>query len=192
MLDQSYVTVLEMENAQASDEELALQARQDTAAVSQLYRRYLARVYRYLLARVGSRTEAEDLTSQVFLAVIEGLPQYREQGHFAAWLFAIARRKASDYYRHRGPQVALDEASSPASHSTEPLAQAIQAEERESLEVVIAGLREDERELLQLRFAANLSFSEIAVLTRRKESAVKMSLYRLLERIQGQMEGGHE
>ena len=188
MLDQTYATVIQMESIDLTDDDLIHRATQDRAAVSILYRRYLPRVYRYLYARVGSCSEAEDLTSQVFLAVIEGLPRYRERGHFAAWLFSIARRKAADYYRQRKPQVALDEAFNLDSTSGEPLAQAIRADEQERLGKLVTGLSEEERELLHLRFAAGLSFSEIAATTGRRESAVKMSLYRLLERIQQQME----
>ena len=192
MLDQSYATVIQMDSCEDSEYDLVQKAAHDPSAIGSLYRRYLDRVYRYLYARVGNRAEAEDLTSQVFLAVIESLPCYRERGHFAAWLFSIARRKAADYYRQRKPQVALDEAFNLASTSGEPLAQAIQVEERERLGKLIAGLREEERELLRLRFAAALSFDEIAVVCGRRQSAVKMSLYRLLERIQGQMEADHE
>ena len=73
-----------------------------------------------------------------------------------------------------------------------PLAQAIRADERERLGKLIAGLTEEERELLRLRFAAALGFDEIAAACDRRPSAVKMSLYRLLERIQQQMEADHE
>ncbi len=181
-----------MDHIQLSDEDLILQACQDPAAVSALYRRYLDRVYRYLVARVGSQAEAEDLTSQVFLAVIEGLPRYKERGLFTAWLFSIARRKASDYYRHRRLQTALDDSLHTSFPTDEPLAQVLQVEELDCLKKVIAGLHEEERELLRLRFAACLNFCEIAAVFNRRESAVKMSLYRLLERIQQQMEAGHE
>ncbi len=191
MLAKTCATVFPMETTQASDEDLIRQARQNPSAVTALYRRYLDRVYRYLLARVGSRAEAEDLTSQVFLAIIEGLPRYKERGQFAAWLFSIARRKAADYYRHRRPQTVLEEASYRPSPVDEPQAQVLQAEERDRLRKVIAALRDEERELLRLRFAASLSFSEIAAVVNRRESAVKMSLYRLLERIQSQIEVDH-
>lgn len=192
MLDQTYATVIQMEASEDSDDGLIQKAVQDPSAISSLYRRYLDRVYRYLYARVGSRAEAEDLTSQVFLALIESLPRYRARGHFAAWLFSIARRKAADYYRQRSPQVSLDEAFNLDSPDGEPLAQAVQADEVERLAKLISGLKEEERELLRLRFAAALSFDEIAATCGRRTSAVKMSLYRLLERIQQQLEAGHE
>jgi RNA polymerase sigma-70 factor (ECF subfamily) len=56
------------------------------------------------------------------------------------------------------------------------------------LQSALRGLTEEERELLRLRFAAGLSFAEIAELLGRKESAVKMALYRLLPRLESKME----
>ena len=75
-----------------------------------LYQRYVTPVYRYLYKWAGSAGEAEDLTSQVFTEVLEGLARYQERGNFAAWLFTIARRKAIAAYRRRRPNLPLDEA----------------------------------------------------------------------------------
>jgi hypothetical protein len=62
-----------------SDAELVRQAKSASgqAAVAALYRRYLTPVYRYFCARTGDAGLAEDLTSQTFVAVLEGLPRYR-------------------------------------------------------------------------------------------------------------------
>ena len=59
-------------------------ARSDPAALSTLYRRYVTPVYRYLYKWVGDPAEAEDLTSQVFSEVLEGLAHYQERGSFSA------------------------------------------------------------------------------------------------------------
>jgi DNA-directed RNA polymerase specialized sigma24 family protein len=66
------------------------------AAFAALYRRYLAPLYRYLYVRTGDVGAAEDLTSQTFVAALEGLPRYRERGTFAGWLFTIVARKRMD------------------------------------------------------------------------------------------------
>ncbi len=163
------------------------------AAFAELYRQYLTPVYRYLYFKVGSPAEAEDLTSQVFLAAWEALPGYRHQGHFSAWLFSLAQRKAADYYRCRSPQTSLEagEIDLPAPEA-DLLSGFIHQEELHRLGLLIAGLSDEERELIRLRFAAGLSFDEMAIVLGRKLSAVKMALYRLLERLETQLEASHD
>jgi RNA polymerase sigma factor (sigma-70 family) len=191
MIEQTRLKMIQMNAPDASDDELIANVPVDAAAFGVLYRRYLDPVYRYFYARVGSPAEAEDLTSQVFLAAFESLANYRSQGRFPAWLFSIARRKIADHYRGRRPQVPLDLAANLASPSNDPLAQTLQVEELESLQKHLALLAEDDRELLRLRFAARLNFTEIAAVLGRGESSVKMALYRLLKHLENQMEVNH-
>lgn len=166
------------------DEDALLAAcRSNPTAFARLYRRYLNRVYRYLYWRVGEKDIAEDLTSQVFLAALESLPRYRHQGNFAAWLFAIARRKAADHFRFQRWQVSLEALQDTLPGEGDPLPQVIAEEELERLGQAIASLGAAEQELLRLRFAAELSFDEIATLLKRRPAAVKMQLYRLLNRL---------
>lgn len=173
------------------DSLLIQQCRQEPAAFTALYRKYLGPVYRYHYARTGHAADAEDLTSQTFLAALEALPRYRDQGTFAAWLFAIARCKVADHYREATMESLEDwsEQISAEDPRSDPAGDILQAEERRRLARRLAGLDEDERELL--RFAACLPFEQIAALLGRKLSAVKMALYRLLERLERQMEADH-
>ncbi len=182
-----------MESSEDSLLDELIDSPHNPAAFGELYRKYLTPVYRYLYLRVGgSAADAEDLTSQVFLDALEGLPHYRHQGHFAAWLFSIARRKAADHYRRPGADLLQEDDASPASTESDLLAQIIHQEELQDLARLIGSLSEEERELLRLRFAARLGFDEIALLLNRKTSAVKMSLYRLLERMETRLEADHE
>jgi RNA polymerase sigma-70 factor (ECF subfamily) len=177
----------------AEDGQTALIARaqRDPSAFAALYHRYVSPVFYYLLARVGSRRDAEDLTAQVFLEALESLPAYRHRGFFAAWLFTIARHRLADFHRRSRPEVPLDQAQETTDQATDPLTQVVQGERLQRLAKLVAQLDEDERELLRLRFAAGLRFAEVAAMQRRKESAVKMGYYRLLERLKSQMEADH-
>lgn len=188
MTKTSQYVAQQYESHEMKDEFLVARVPRDLGAYAELYDRYLNPVYRYFFLRLGSRPEAEDLTSQVFLAALESLSSYRSGGSFRAWLFGIARRKLADHYRLRRPQVSLEQVGDlPARH--EPaLARLASREQLRGLAELVAGLRDSERELLSLRFAAGLSFAEMAHLLKRKESAVKMSLYRLLERLERQLE----
>lgn len=165
-------------------------AKKDPREFGEIYQLYIQPIFRYLYSRIGSLPEAEDATTQTFLAALEALDRYQHRGHFAAWLFAIARRKAMDAFRARR-QVPLENAEKvPA--ETDILQQVIQTEQIAALAKLISALPEEEHELIRLRYNAELSFSEIGRLLNRSEGAVKKSLYRLLARLQSQLEVSHE
>ncbi len=176
---------------------LALEAKTDSAAFGRLYDLYVQPVYRYLLSRVGSVHEAEDLTSKTFIAAYEALPKYHERGLFAAWLFRIARSKMNDQFRKRRHEVPWHEApwdEAPLEtagdfiEGEDSLGKVILDEDFARLRSVIKDLDGDDQDLLRLRYVANLSFAEIAELLGKREDAVKKTLYRLLARLKEQME----
>lgn len=173
------------------DGKLVEQARQDPRAFGKVYDRYLDPIYRYVYNRTGNPADAEDITSQTFLAALEGLPKYRENGYFAAWLFAIARRKVADHYRSRRSQVDLDEVQFIwIDHEMD--GSLIRNQRKEALQKVLQALPEQDKELLRLRYLAELNFSDIARLLKRSEPAVKKAYYRLIDRIQQKMEVPNE
>jgi RNA polymerase sigma-70 factor (ECF subfamily) len=104
----------------------------DPAAFARLYGRYVRPIYRYLYSRVGDGADAEDLTSRTFLAALEALTRYRHRGRFAAWIFAIAYRKAMDHFRTRRAQSPLDETSI-TGEGADLAGQVIQAQARQDL-----------------------------------------------------------
>jgi len=164
---------------------------ENPAEFEAIYRAYIQPVFRYLYNRMGDRQEAEELTAQTFLAVMERLPAYKHNGHFPAWLFSIARHKAADYFRRqsRHPETELaEDLPQPATENQAGFA----ATELRELSALIISLPNDDQELLRLRYVAELSFAEIAALQGRKMDAVKKTLYRLQARLQKQMEAGDE
>ena len=122
---------------------------------------------------------------------MEAFPHYRQDGHFAAWLFTIARNKVVDHYR-RTPDLPLDEASRRC--QSIPISQAKwnSHNKKRLLLRAIRALAEDEQELIRLRYVAELSFAEIARALHKSEGATKKMLYRLLGRLKSQMEAAHE
>ena len=149
-------------------------ARHDPEAFGVLYRYYLAPVYHYLYRRLGNVHDAEDITTQVFIEVLEGLSanHYRAGGCFSAWLFTIARRRRVDFYRQR-PTAPLDEIP-----SAEPnlLAALEKSDDLKHLTRLLSQFDEEKQELLRLRFSAGLSFTEIALLEGKSEAAIKMAI----------------
>lgn len=167
---------------QADDDSMLIEtARHDAAAFALLYRRYVTLIYRYLFSRTGNEADAQDLTAQVFLEVLEGLHRYHDRGNFAAWLFTIARRRATDHYRRRSP-LPLDDTPD-LGGDNDPLLHVIEREALDRLTGLIAQLDDNQRDLLRLRFAAGLTFGQIGIILGRSEAAVKMAVHRLLDRL---------
>jgi RNA polymerase sigma factor (sigma-70 family) len=167
-----------------------IDAKANPQAFARLYDRYAPNIYRYLLSRLGNVAGAQDVTSQTFLIAFEMFPRYRHQGYFSAWLFAIARSKYVDYLRKtkNRTETSIDHIQDP---QEDLLQRVIHSERLAELKKVIGRLSEEEQELLRLRFVADLSFAEMASLLERNEDAVKKTLYRLLARLQSQMEDQH-
>jgi len=178
-----------MQRTQTLDEPALVRlAQADSEAFSLLYDRYVQRVYRYCFYRTNHASDAEDLTAQIFLAALEGLPRYRQDGHFAGWLFSIARRKVADHHRRKPQaQVSLEEAMLPPVRADFE-ANLEKGQRQERLLAQVRALGGEEQELLHLRYAAELSFAEMAKALQRHEEAVKKSLYRLVRRLKEELE----
>ncbi len=159
---------------------------------ARIYWKYASRVYRYVYAHVGNREDAEDLTAQTFFQALEKWPAYHEQGSMAAWLFTIARRRVADYHRQRRSFASLEAARSRHNDDPSPLDVVIREEDMAHLAQLITDLTEDERELLRLRFAAELTYREIALLLNRSQPAVKMAIRRLIQRLTRMWETTHD
>ena len=177
---------------QPDDDALVAAARLDPGAFAALYRRYAARVYRYLYGRCGNTDDAQDLTAQVFLDVLQSLPRYRSQGTFAPWLFAIARRKSIDHLRRSHPQVPLDWLEERLVASTSPEHEAMDREALRRLAELFDRLTPEQQELIRLRFAADLTYAEIGKLLGKKEDTVRVSLNRLLQVLNARWEVNHD
>jgi RNA polymerase sigma-70 factor, ECF subfamily len=165
------------------------ESKKNPDAFSTLYDRYVQQIFRYLYHRTGSASEAEDLTSQTFLSALEAIPRYRHQGYFAAWLFRIARGKVIDHVRRRQRQFPLDDTYS--AETPDFLANVVHSDEINTLKALIQELDEDEQELIRLRYTVGLPFAQIAVILDSNENTVKKSLYRIIARLQGELEGNH-
>ncbi len=158
------------------ERELVRRAQQrDPEAFNQLYEEHFDRIYRYLALKVGDRTEAEDLTQQVFLKALESIASYNWRGvPFSSWLFRIASNQAVDYFRKRSKQrlVPLDEERTMASTDTALLAE--QNIRIEQLAQACKRLTEAQQEVISLRFAGGLSVAEVAKVMGKSEGAVKV------------------
>ncbi|MFI5272042.1 MAG: RNA polymerase sigma factor [Ktedonobacterales bacterium] len=158
-------------------------AQADPAAFEALYRRYVTRIYRYARARSLSDEDAADLTQQVLLRALDALPRFKPgRAPFAAWLFRIARNAAVDAGRRRRRDTLWrDTQSEPlVDVALDPEAQALRGETLARLRAALARLDPPKRDLLALRFAGQLSATEIAAVVGKRPEAVKKQLTRIL------------
>ena len=168
------------------DAVLVKQAQQDMTRFTALYQRYVTRVYRYALGRVGNEADAQDITSQTFIAALENIHKFRGNSQFSTWLLGIARHKVADLYRRR-PEEDLETAVSipDTGNNTEALVtQQLQiAQVAEKLRT----LAPDRAEALSLRLFGGLEVPEIAHLTGKQEAAVRMLVFRGLRDLQARL-----
>ncbi len=180
---EALLTHAEPEKPETDEASLIQAARSDPRAFGPLYEHYLARIYRYLRARTATDEAAADLTQQVFLKALAALPNYHPRGlPFAAWLFRIARNTAIDRYRRSRDLLSLENLhpSLEPRGEANPEATLLQQEQLERLRVLLEKLDADKRELLALRFAGQLTSSEIGLVVGKSEEAVKKQLGRIL------------
>lgn len=176
-------TYMAIHPKEQDESDLVRQAFQDVEAFAELYRRHLTRVYRYHMAHVGNARDAEDLTSQTFMAALEGIRSFRGNGSFAAWLFGIASRKKLMFFRKISsrPEVTLDAALQ--TPSPEPPTDKA-AYHRLQLKAVSRALRQisaDRAEALILTYFGGLSRAEAGRVLNKSEAAVKMLISRGLQ-----------
>jgi RNA polymerase sigma-70 factor (ECF subfamily) len=186
--------------AQATDEgALIRQAQQDSEAFRQLYRRYFPRVYAYVAYRVNTIADAEDVVSSVFLHVVEALRrfEYRGEGSFAAWLFRIAYNEVQQHYRQQrrsGQVIALDDAPDLPGSQPSP-DEIVQTNERAAqVRALLNTLSPRRRDIISLRFFAELRNQEIAVVLGLDERTVASHLSRGLDDLYHKLhqEAAHE
>jgi len=160
------------------DAHLAQHARIDPQAFAELYRRHVRSIYRYHLAHTGEVKDAEDLTSQTFMAALEGIRSFRGTAPYITWLIGIASRKRALFFRGKKPQVPLDAALHlpyPGLPTDKAAARRIQVEQ------LIGALRTispDRAEAIILCFFSELSIEEAALVLRKSEASIRMLLSR--------------
>jgi RNA polymerase sigma-70 factor, ECF subfamily len=171
-----------------SDEELAQKARYRSEAFAELYQRNLKAVYRYHLSRVGNVHDAQDLTSQTFLAAQEAIASFRGRGKFAAWLMGIASRKTADYFRRQRSTLPLEAADEVADDLVTPEEFAAHQLSLEQVAHALSRLTVDRAEAIALQVFGGLSIAEVAQVMGKSEGAVKMLVCRALKELRKHLE----
>ena len=157
----------------------------DRAAFGILVERETASVYRACLRIIGRQHDAEDVTQEAFVTAYRSIRGYRGEGSLRGWLLRIAQRLAFRKLAQR--RLTADLADVPearlADATGDPTRVAVANEERSAVREAVAELAEPYREVVALRFFADLSLAEVAEATGRPLNTVKTHLRRGLERL---------
>ena len=159
-------------------------------ALEELYLIHFDRIYSYLHMSVGNRHDAEDLTTQTFLKMLESIGKFRfRAAPFSAWLFRIAHNLAMDHFR--AARRWQPEEDVPEPHGSEELSaedEAMHSIGRASMLELIDELSPEQRQVLTLKFVFNFGNSEVATILGKTEGAVKSLQHRALVSLQKQIE----
>lgn len=182
---------------QATFANLLARARaRESEALGTLYRQFLSGVFGYIAARVADRSTAEDLTSEVFLQMVEEIQQVRatSEASFAAWLLQIARGTVAGYYRKREKQplhipLELDTHNKEEEESqiatSRPESDPVQwTEARAEWEHVVQAinlLTEEQRQVLIGRLILGYDVATVAQMLGKQANAVKALQFRALQ-----------
>jgi RNA polymerase sigma-70 factor (ECF subfamily) len=156
--------------------------RGDRSALEELYLIHFDRIYGYLHVTVGNRHDAEDLTTQTFVKMLESIGRFRwGKAPFSAWLFRIAHNLAMDHFRASRRWQPEEEVPEPLpDESTAADAQALESIGRKSMLEMIEDLSGDQQQVLTLKFVFGFSNAEAATVLGKSEGAVKSLQHRAL------------
>lgn len=164
----------------------------DQAALGELYEYYFPRIYRYVASRLNSPEDAEDVTEEIFLRILDGLGNFTWRGlPFGAWVFRIARNEVVSHVRRqkaRGQTAELtDTIPDGAPDHTETVATQLTMA---VVRAAISKLPEAQRQVVTLRFIAGLSVAETAAALKKTENNVKVLQHKAIARLQELVGGG--
>jgi RNA polymerase sigma-70 factor (ECF subfamily) len=160
----------------------------DREAFGALYDRHVVRVYRHLYYLVGNAAEAEDLAAQTFLQAWQAVPRYQIRGApFISWLLRIAHNLGVSHLRSRRdglelPATLVDHGS----HGNPELSVERQADVDRVREAILQ-LREEQRQVIILRFVEDLEYPEVAQIVGKSVAAVRVIQHRALNALRKQI-----
>jgi RNA polymerase sigma-70 factor (ECF subfamily) len=157
----------------------------DRVALEELYLLHFDRIYSYLHMSVGSRHDAEDLTTQTFVKMLEAIGRFQWRSvPFSAWLFRIAHNLAIDHFRANRRWQPEEEVPETVGEESSAEEQALVSLGQTSMLTLIERLSPEQRQVLTLKFVFRFSNSEAAAILGKTEGAVKSLQHRALASLQ--------
>jgi RNA polymerase sigma-70 factor (ECF subfamily) len=177
------LNIEENQNEIEQEAELIAAAQEDIQYFEPLYNKYYEAIFRFIYRKTEDEDIAADITSHVFMNAIKALPKYEVRSVlFGAWLYRIAHNETNKHFRNQKKKLLSLE-----DHKVNLVMSCDELEDGEEklavLHKLIAELNDGEVRILELKFFENKNFKEIAFILDKKESAIKMRLYRSLNKL---------
>ena len=175
------------------DEERRLVERaiaKEQSAFAELYDRHVVRVYRHIYYLVGDAREAEDLTAQTFLKAWEAIGRYKERGApIVAWLLRISHNLTVSYLRSKRDHSELDDTYVDQKRAGNPEEVLDQSSDERSVREAVMQLRDEQRQVIMLRFVEEMGYQEVAQVIGKSVPAVRVIQHRALGNLRKIMQG---
>ena len=177
MLDSLTPNTTKPDVAVPDERQLVERAQRDPQAMTALYRLHCQSIYGYVLRRVGNSHDADDLTAEVFLSMVRGLPKYRWRGApFRAWLYRLATNEVNRWAKRRKRMAIRPASDSHHEQPAQPLADS--SHDADLIHSALLTLAPKFQSVLALFYLEELPIAEIALVLRCREGTVKSRLSR--------------
>lgn len=183
---------------QTAYDDLVILAKSQAPALGRLYELYYDRIFRFCVHRLFNRSTAEDITSSVFLTVARTMREFKGQTEqdFRSWVYTIAANQANAHIRETmrhqrlmGNVVARRRERLEAEGVDGLDADAWSSLDWPTLYSAVRELKPEHQTLLTLRFFENMDYDEIARITGTRPATIRVTLHRILRRLQGVLRG---
>ena len=164
-----------------------LSIRKDPDAFGKVYDEYISRIYRFIYFKVSREEEAQDLASETFLKAWQHIQEGKSVKRISSFLYSIARNLVIDHYRKKMFTIEAGEADAAGmlKGDTKQNTQTENKQEYSVLLVAMSKLKEEYKEVVQLRYLDELSIGEIADVLGKSKGAVRVTLHRASKNLRG-------
>lgn len=176
------------------EEEKLVQKSQEgeSEAFGELYDMYMPKIYRFIFLKVSGKSDAEDLSHQVFLSAWKNIKTFKYQGYpFSSWLYKIANNAVIDFYRTKKDAIDIESIAESAVYEKIETPNVLDdAFEMERVQIALKKLKPDDQSVLIMKFVNELSNKEIAKTLGKTEGAVRVMQHRAIKQLQQYLKDG--
>jgi len=168
----------------SSEYQMVEAAKKNAKNFRPIYDQYYEVVYRFIFQRIGDEEITSEITSEVFYKTLQNLQKYEFRGlPFSSWLLRIAHNETIKYYRKVSKSRVVKLQTEHLQNLTEEENENYLEELKPALLNALKGLKIEDLQLIEMRFFEGRAFKEMAEIMDKKESAIKMKVYRILEKL---------